>query len=247
MKKIIALLVITFSIFSFYSCKEDKDNAPTSKPYTNISLQDAKRYVGLNYNTAKAALESKGYREFTGYSEENIYGFTNADTTETYSIYINESNIIYRVSLGKMNNNLDKTLSNYEYCQSECISTVNNSSDYSYYATNNILFGDDFYSQEEFQNYYNQNKYTMFYCNESWESDNFMFGIEFLNLKAFEDEDTETNTSTNTTTPTTPEEETNPNPYLIGIGYMDKSLAPEGTFEKSKIIRSTEIFHLLKR
>lgn len=247
MKKIIVLLVITFSIISFYSCKEDKDNTPTTKPYTNISLQDAKHYVGLNYNTAKAALESKGYREFTGYSEENIYGFTNADTTETYSIYINESNIIYRVSLSKMNNNLDKTLSNYEYCQSECISAVNNNSDYSYYATNNILFGDDFYSQEDFQNYYNQNKYTMFFCHESWESDNFMFGIEFLNLKAFENEDKENKTSTNTTTPTTPEEETNPNPYLIGIGYMDKSLAPEGTFEKSKIIRSTEIFHILKR
>ena len=244
MKKIIALLVITFSIFSFYSCKEDKDNTPTTKPYTNISLKDAKRYVGLNYNTAKAALESKGYREFTGYSEENIYGFTNADTTETYSIYINESNIIYRVSLGKMNNNLDKTLSNYEYCQSECISTVNNSSDYSYYATNNILFGDDFYSQEEFQNYFNQNKYTVFYCIELWESDNYLLGLDFANMTILENGNIEIKTST----PTTPEEEqTYSNPYGIGVTFMDKSLAPEETFDKSNLIRNTEIFHLLKK
>ena len=70
MKKIIALLVITFSIFSFYSCKEDKDNTPTAKPYTNISLQDAKHYVGLDYNTAKATLEAKGYRLGESYPEE---------------------------------------------------------------------------------------------------------------------------------------------------------------------------------
>lgn len=248
MKKIIALLVITFSIFSFYSCKEDKDNTPTSKPYTNISLQDAKRYVGLDYNSVKAELEAKGYREIIGYSEDNIYGFINADTSLSYTLFPNASNIIYRVNHGKMNKNIDNTLSNFEFCQGECISEVNNSSDYySYFATNNIIFGDIFYSQEEFQNYFNQNKYTVFYCNESWESDNFMFGIEFLNLKAFEDEDTETNTSTNTTTPTTPEEETNPNPYLIGVGYMDKSLAPEGTFEKSKITHNSGFIYLPKR
>lgn len=249
MKKIIVLLVITFSIISFYSCKEDKDNTPTTKPYTNISLKDAKRYVGLNYNSVKADLLAKGYRELTDYSEENIYGFANSDTTVTYAIYINESNIIYRVSHGKMNNNIDKTLSNYEYCQSECINSVNNSSDYSYYATNNILFGDDFYSQEEFQNYFNQNKYTMFYCLELWQSDNFMFGIEFLNIIASENEDKENKTSSNTTTtPTTPEEEeTYTNPYGVGVLFMDKSLAPEGTFDKSNHIGSSGFIYLLKR
>ena len=235
MKKIIALLVITFSIFSFYSCKEDKDNTPTSKPYTNISLQDAKRYVGLDYNTVKAELEAKGYRLLTEFPEDNIYGYANADTTLSYSLFIN--------------NNIDKTLSNYEYCQSECINSVNNSSDYSYYATNNILFGDDFYSQEEFQNYFNQNKYTVFYCNELWESDNYLYGIEFLNLKASENEDTEINTSSNTTTtPTTPEEEqTYSNPYGIGVTFMDKSLAPEGTFEKSNITHNSGFIYLPKR
>lgn len=183
MKKIIALLVITFSIFSFYSCKEDKDNTPITKPYTNISLQDAKHYVGLDYNTIKADLLAKGFIELTDFSEENIYGFTNADSTLSYTLFSNESNIIYRVSHSKMNKNLDNTLSNFEFCQGECISAVNNSSDYSYYATNNILFGDVFNSQEEFQNYFNQNKYTMFYCVESWESDNYLYGIEFLNKK----------------------------------------------------------------
>lgn len=245
MKKIIALLVITFSIFSFYSCKEDKDNTPTSKPYTNISLKDAKHYVGLDYNTIKADLLAKGFIELTDFSEENIYGFTNADSTLSYTLFSNESNIIYRVSHSKMNKNLDNTLSNFEFCQGECISAVNNSSDYSYYATNNILFGDVFNSQEEFQNYFNQNKYTMFYCVESWESDNYLYGIEFLNIKAFENEDTETNT---TTTPTTPEEEqTYTNPYGIGVTFMDKSLAPEGTFDKSNLIRNSGFIYLPKR
>lgn len=246
MKKIIAILVITFGIISFYSCKEDKDNTPTSKPYTNISLQDAKCYVGLDYNSVKAELLAKGFIELTNYSEENIYGFANTDTTLTYALYPNESNIIYRVSYGKMSKNIDNTLSNYEFCQGECISAVNNSSDYSYYATNNILFGDIFNSQEEFQNYFNQNKYTMFYCVESWESDNYLYGIEFLNLKAFENEDFESKTSTNTTTPTTLEE-TYPNPYAIGIGFMDKSLAPEGALDKSNLIRKTGFLYLPKR
>lgn len=244
MKKIIALLVITFSIFSFYSCKEDKDNTPTTKPYTNISLQDAKRYVGLDYNTVKAELEAKGFRLLTEFPEDNIYGYANADTTLSYSLFINESNIIYRVSHGKMNNNIDKTLSNYEYCQSECINSVNNSSDYSYYATNNILFGDDFYSQEEFQNYFNQNKYTMFYCLELWQSDNYLLGLDFANMTILENGNIEIKTST----PTTPEEEqTYSNPYGIGVTFMDKSLAPEGTFEKSDLIRSTGFIYLPKR
>ncbi|MDD3286351.1 MAG: hypothetical protein PHI14_02505 [Bacteroidales bacterium] len=250
MKKIIALLVITFSIFSFYSCKEDKDNTPTSKPYTNISLQDAKRYVGLDYNSVKAELEAKGYREIIGYSEDNIYGFINADTSLSYTLFPNASNIIYRVNHGKMNKNIDNTLSNFEFCQGECINEVNNSSDYySYFATNNIFFGDIFDSQEEFQNYFNQNKYTVFYCNELWESDNYLYGIEFLNLKASENEDTEINTSSNTTTtPTTPEEEqTYSNPYGIGVTFMDKSLAPEGTFEKSNITHNSGFIYLPKR
>lgn len=232
MKKIIALLVITFSIFSFYSCKEDKDNTPTTKPYTNISLQDAKRYVGLDYNSVKAELEAKGYREIIGYSEDNIYGFINADTSLSYTLFPNASNIIYRVNHGKMNKNIDNTLSNFEFCQGECINEVNNSSDYySYFATNNIFFGDIFDSQEEFQNYFNQNKYTVFYCNELWESDNYLLGLDFANMTILENGNIEIKTST----PTTPEEEqTYSNPYGIGVTFMDKSLAPE-TFDKSKI------------
>ena len=89
----------------------------------------------------------------------------------------------------------------------------------------------------------------MFYCNELWESDNYLYGIEFLNLKASENEDTEINTSSNTTTtPTTPEEEqTYSNPYGIGVTFMDKSLAPEGTFEKSNITHNSGFIYLPKR
>lgn len=249
MKKIIALLVITFSIFSFYSCKEDKDNTPTAKPYTNISLQDAKHYVGLDYNSVKAELETKGYREIIGYSEDNIHGFINADTSLSYTLFPNASNIIYRVNHGKMNKIIDNTLSNFEFCQGECISEVNNSSDFSYYASNNIIFGDIFYSQEEFQNYFNQNKYTMFYCVELWESDNYLLGLDFANMTILENGNIEIKTSSNTTTtPTTPEEEqTYTNPYGIGVTFMDKSLAPERTFDKSNLIRNSGIFHILKR
>lgn len=245
MKKIIALLVITFSIFSFYSCKEDKDNTPTSKPYTNISLQDAKRYVGLDYNSVKAELEAKGFRLLTEFPEDNIYGFTNADSTLSYALFPNESNIIYRVSHSKMNKNLDNTLSNFEFCQGECINEVNNSSDYySYFATNNIFFGDIFDSQEEFQNYFNQNKYTVFYCNELWESDNYLLGLDFANMTILENGNIEIKTST----PTTPEEEqTYSNPYGIGVTFMDKSLVSEETLDKTKIIRNSGIFYLLKR
>lgn len=245
MKKIIALLVITFSIFSFYSCKEDKDNTPTSKPYTNISLQDAKRYVGLDYNSVKAELEAKGFRLLTEFPEDNIYGYANADTTLSYSLFINASNIIYRVNHGKMNKNIDNTLSNFEFCQGECINEVNNSSDYySYFATNNIFFGDIFDSQEEFQNYFNQNKYTVFYCNELWESDNYLLGLDFANMTILENGNIEIKTST----PTTPEEEqTYSNPYGIGVTFMDKSLAPEGTFEKSNITHNSGFIYLPKR
>ncbi len=248
MKKIIALLVITFSIFSFYSCKEDKDNTPTSKPYTNISLQDAKRYVGLDYNSVKSELEAKGFRLGDYYPEEvNIYGYTNADTTLSYSLFINSSNIIYRVNYGKMSKNIDNTLSNFEFCRGECINEVNNSSDFTYMATNNILFGDIFDSQEEFQNYFNQNKYSLFYCLESWQSDRYIYGIDFINLKKEEQFEFKTSSNT-TTTPTTPEEEqTYTNPYGVGVVYIDKSLAPEETFDKSNLIRNSGIFYLLKR
>ena len=241
MKKIIALLVITFSIFSFYSCKEDKDNTPTSKPYTNISLQDAKRYVGLDYNSVKAELEAKGYRLLNIELEYNLYGFANADTTLSYALLVNSSNIIYRVSYSKMSKNIDNTLSNYEFCKGECITEVNNSSDFSYWATNQILFGDEFYSQEEFQNYFNLNKYTMSFCAEKWESDKYLFGIEFINILAFEngDKQPETKTSTSTTSPTTPEEQTFTNPYGVGVTYIDKSLAPEGTSDKSNITKDS--------
>ncbi|MDD3667418.1 MAG: hypothetical protein PHY75_01545, partial [Bacteroidales bacterium] len=191
----------------------------------------------------------KGYREIIGYSEDNIYGFINADTSLSYTLFPNASNIIYRVNHGKMNKNIDNTLSNFEFCQGECISEVNNSSDFSYYASNNIIFGDIFYSQEEFQNYFNQNKYTMFYCVELWESDNYLLGLDFANMTILENGNIEIKTSSNTTTtPTTPEEEqTYTNPYGIGVVYIDKSLAPEGTFEKSKLIRSIGFIYLPKQ
>jgi hypothetical protein len=51
-----------------------------------------------------------------------------------------------------------------------------------------------------------------------------------------------------TSTPTTPEEEqTYSNPYGIGVTFMDKSLAPEETFDKSNLIQNTGFIYLPKR
>lgn len=247
MKKIIALLVITFSIFSFYSCKEDKDNTPTAKPYTNISLQDAKHYVGLDYNTAKTTLEAKGYRLGESYPEEGIYNFVSADNTVLFTLFPNSSNIIFRAHHFKLSNKIDNTLSNFQFCHGQCITEANNGSDFSYTATNDIFNGDIFTSPEEFLSYFNQNKYTMPFCIELWESINSLFYIEFVNETVSENKDIENNTNSNTTTtPTTPEE-TNPKPYAIGVAFMDKSLAPEVTFDKSNLIRNSGISYLLKR
>ncbi|MFA6806134.1 MAG: hypothetical protein WCR29_01820, partial [Bacteroidales bacterium] len=164
MKKFITLSVIVFSIIGFYSCTEDNDPISTNQSYVNISLQEAKMYVGLDYNEVKTQLLTKGFilntDESTSY--ENEYSFYTSDTILGYTLYVNPTtNFIYRADIAKKGNTVNNSLSNYEFCQRECIDATNNLPGFTYNGMIDSFFGEGYTSQSSFQSVFNANMYSM--------------------------------------------------------------------------------------
>lgn len=225
MKKIIALLVITFSIISFYSCKEDKEDSASGTSYTNLSLKDAKMYVGLDYNEVKTKLEAKGFvfDEYESTPDSDQLVFKNSDNTINYSFGVNsETNIIYQTNLSKRNNIRSNSLNNYDFCQGECLAITNSHNEFLYAGLINSLF-DDYESQSEFQNIYNANKSIIGFCAEIWQSTDKAYVIAFMDINEEIYNGTETNTSSETV-------EYN-HYYKFQVGYSDLTFKP-ATIEK---------------
>ncbi|HBN06542.1 MAG TPA: hypothetical protein DD434_12250 [Bacteroidales bacterium] len=194
MKKIIALFVITFSLISFNSCKDDNDTSSSTPSCTNISLKDAQMYVGLDYNEVKTKLEAKGYVFDEQESDQNLIVYKNSDNTLWYELRLNvETNIIYQANVFKKNKIRDNSISNYEYCQRECLSATNNNSDYQYMGAINS-FSANYDSQSAFQNAFNENKSILGFCAEAWQSTNKLYGVVFMSINEEIHEITETST-----------------------------------------------------
>lgn len=241
MKKFITLLVIAFSIIGFNSCKEDKDTAATNQSYVNISLQESKTYVGLNYNQAKTQLESKGFELMIDQIdlEEIQHGFHNSDTTLVYTLSVNPAtNIVYRADIAKKGNTVNNSLSNYEFCQRECIDATNNVPGFTYNGMIDSFFGEGYTSQSSFQSAFNANKYSMFFCVEVWESNKDVYIVQYINTTNLEQD--QEPTETNTTTPTTSEPETQPKFFAMGVSYVSKYHMPEEIDKKSYL---KQMFH----
>lgn len=212
MKKIIALFVITFSLISFNSCKEDNDTSSNTPSYTNISLKDAQMYVGLDYNEVKPKLEAKDYMFDEHESAPNFIVFKNSDNTLWYELRLNEeTNIIYQANVFKKSKIRDNSISNYEYCQRECILATNNNSDY-YYVGYFQPFFEPFDSQSEFQYFFNANKSIIDYCIEGWNSTNISFSVSFIERNEENSNVTETSTIVQSD-----------KYYLFNVGYSDRS------------------------
>ncbi|MEA4966654.1 MAG: hypothetical protein VB048_00865 [Bacteroidaceae bacterium] len=183
MKKIVALLVIVFSIISFSSCTEE-DTSSNKPLYTNISLKDAQMYVGLERNVVEDMLESKGYFFKPFFVDALKYPppyysvvYINSDNTVWYELLFTlETNIIFQVNVFKKSIIRNYSISNYEYCQRECILATNNNIDYQY--TGYIYEAYD--SQSEFQNFFDANKSIIDYCAEGWNSTNISYGVAFI-------------------------------------------------------------------
>lgn len=225
MKKIIALLVITFTIISFSSCKEDKEDSPSGTSYTNLSLKDARLYVGLDYNEVKTKLEAKGFVFDEQESSPDSYElvFKNSDNTINYSFGVNsETNIIYQAYVSKRSNIRSSSLNNYDFCQGECLAITRNHNEFLYAGLINSLF-DDYESQSEFQNNYNSNMSTIGFCAEIWQSTDKAYAIAFMDINEEIYNGTETNTSSETL-------EYN-HYYKFNVGYSDLTLKP-ATIEK---------------
>lgn len=194
MKKIIALFVITFSLISFNSCKEDNDTSSNTPSYTNISLKDAQMYVGLDYNEVKPKLEAKDYMFDEHESAPNFIVFKNSDNTLWYELRLNEeTNIIYQANVFKKSKIRDNSISNYEYCQRECLYATNNNNDYQYMGAINS-FSANYDSQSTFQNAFNENKSILAFCVEAWQSTNKLYGVAFMEINEEIHDVTETST-----------------------------------------------------
>ena len=222
MKKIIALFVITLSILSFSSCKEDKDTTPTANTYTNISLKDAQKYVGLDYNEAKVGLEAKGFAfDQTESSPDLSYQvFTDTDNIVSYVLDANpETNIVYKVTVSKRSETANNSISNYDFCQSECLAATNNNTAFSYAGSINS-FDQEYTSQSEFQNVYNSLKPMLGFCAEGWQSTEKAFVIYFMKINAeiVDVEITESGTTSSTTT--------YDNYYMFNVSYLDYNHKP---------------------
>ncbi|MDD2191631.1 MAG: hypothetical protein PHO12_03725 [Bacteroidales bacterium] len=241
MKKFITLLVIAISIIGFNSCKEDKDPIPRNPSYVNISLQDAKKHVGLDYNEVKTQLETKGFAlmEDEIDSEEIQHTFHNSDTTQIYTLYVNPTtNIIYRAGVTKKGNTIKNSLSNYELCQRECIEVTNNIPAFTYNGMIDSFFGQGYTSQADFQSVFNEDKDSIFFCVEVWESSKDVYIVQYINTINIE-EDLEY-TETNTTTPTTTEPETIPKYFAMGVSYVNIYHMPAEIDKKSYL---KQMFH----
>lgn len=218
MKKIVALLVIVFSIISFSSCKEE-DTSSSKPSYTYISLKDAQMYVGLHINEAEDIFESKGFFQNPYFVDADKYPpsirfttFRNSDNTVWYEIgYAVGSSIIFQVDVFKKSIIRDNSISNYEYCQRECILATNNNSDY-YYIGYFHPFIEAFDSQSEFQYFFNANKSIIDYCIEGWNSTNISYSVSFIEKNEENSNVTETSTIVQSD-----------KYYLFNVGYSDRS------------------------
>ncbi|MDD3668314.1 MAG: hypothetical protein PHY75_06105 [Bacteroidales bacterium] len=215
MKKIVALLVIVFSIISFSSCTEE-DTSSNKPLYTNISLKDAQMYVGLERNVVEDMLESKGYFFKPFFVDALKYPppyysvvYINSDNTVWYELLFTlETNIIFQVNVFKKSIIRNNSISNYEYCQRECMLATNNNTDYQY--TGYIYEAYD--SQSEFQNVFDANKSIIDYCIEGWNSTNISFSVSFIERNEENSNVTETSTIVQSD-----------KYYLFNVGYSDRS------------------------
>lgn len=215
MKKIVALLVIVSIIISFSSCKEE-DTSLSKPSYTNISLKDAQMYVGLERNVVEDMLESKGYFFKPFFVDALKYPppyysvvYINSDNTVWYELLFTlETNIIFQVNVFKKSIIRNNSISNYEYCQRECMLATNNNTDYQY--TGYIYEAYD--SQSEFQNVFDANKSIIDYCIEVWNSTNISFSVSFIERNEENSNVTETSTIVQSD-----------KYYLFNVGYSDRS------------------------
>lgn len=200
MKKIVALLVIVFSIISFSSCTEE-DTSSNKPLYTNISLKDAQMYVGLERNVVEDMLESKGYF-FKPFFVDALKSpppyysvvYINSDNTVWYELLFTlETNIIFQVNVFKKSIIRNNSISNYEYCQRECLYATNNNNDYQYMGAINS-FSANYDSQSTFQNAFNENKSILAFCVEAWQSTNKLYGVAFMEINEEIHDVTETST-----------------------------------------------------
>ncbi len=218
MKKIVALLVIVSIIISFSSCKEE-DTSLSKPSYTNISLKDAQMYIGLTIDEAEDIFESKGFFQNPYFVDTHknppsiqFTTFRNSDNTVWYEIgYAVGSSIIFQVDVFKKSMIRDNSISNYEYCQRECILATNNNSDY-YYVGYFQPFFEPFDSQSEFQYFFNANKSIIDYCIEGWNSTNISFSVSFIERNEENSNVTETSTIVQSD-----------KYYLFNVGYSDRS------------------------
>ncbi|MEA4967021.1 MAG: hypothetical protein VB048_02740, partial [Bacteroidaceae bacterium] len=119
-----------------------------------------------------------------------------------------ETNIIFQVNVFKKSIIRNYSISNYEYCQRECMLATNNNTDYQY--TGYIYEAYD--SQSEFQNVFDANKSIIDYCIEGWNSTNISFSVSFIERNEENSNVTETSTIVQSD-----------KYYLFNVGYSDRS------------------------
>ncbi|MDD2577509.1 MAG: hypothetical protein PHV76_08415, partial [Bacteroidales bacterium] len=145
-------------------------------------------------------------------SAPNFIVFKNSDNTLWYELRLNEeTNIIYQANVFKKSKIRDNSISNYEYCQRECILATNNNSDY-YYVGYFQPFFEPFDSQSEFQYFFNANKSIIDYCIEGWNSANISYSVSFIEKNEENSNVTETSTIVQSD-----------KYYLFNVGYSDLS------------------------